>query len=82
MTDTNTYLVIGAVVAVVAIVLYVWDCRNKSQSVDWVNAVKLGIGAGGIAGGVAFSVGGDAIESVVDTGVSAAQEMFVGKPGF
>ena len=82
MTDTNTYLVIGAVVAVVAIVLYVWDCRNKSQSVDWINAAKLGIGAGGIAGGVAFSVGGDAIESVVDSGVSVAQEMFVGKPGF
>lgn len=82
MTDTQTYLVIGAVVAVVAIVLYVWDCRTKSESVDWFNAAKLGLGAGGIAGGVAFSVGGDAIESVVDSGVSAAQEMFVGKPGF
>ena len=81
MTDTQTYLVIGAVVAAVAIVLYIWDSRRKSSSVDWLNAAKLGIGAGGIAGGVAFAVGGDAIESVVDS-VSAAQEMFVGKPGF
>jgi hypothetical protein len=81
MTDTQTYLVIGAVVAVLAIVLYIWDCRSKSYSIDWVNAAKLGIGAGGIAGGVAFTVGGDAIESVVDS-VSSAQEMFVGKPGF
>lgn len=82
MTDTQTFLVIGAVVAVIAVVLYVWDCRTKSQSIDWLNAAKLGIGAGGIAGGVAFTVGGDAIDSVVDTGVHAAQEMFVGKPGF
>jgi hypothetical protein len=80
MTDTQTYLVIGAVVAVLAIVLYIWDCRSKSYSIDWVNAAKLGIGAGGIAGGVAFTVGGDAIESVVDS-VSSAQEMFVGKRG-
>jgi hypothetical protein len=82
MTDTQTYLAIAGVVAVVAIVLYVWDCRNKAESVDWMNATKLGIGAGGIAGGVAFAVGGDAIAEASSSVVDAAQEMFVGKPGF
>jgi hypothetical protein len=82
MTDTQTYLAIAGVVAVLAIVLYIWDCKTKSESIDWFNATKLGIGAGGIAGGVAFAVGGDTIVEAGSSVVDAAQEMFVGKPGF
>ena len=82
MTDTQTYLAIAGVVAVLAIVLYVWDCRTKSESIDWLNAAKLSIGAGGIAGGVAFAVGGDTIVEASSSVMDAAQDMFVGKPGF
>lgn len=85
MTDTRTLGTIVAVVVVVAVVLYVWDRRSKQESVDWVSAAKLALGAGGVAGGVAYAVDSDAIESVVEAGqaaVSQAQEMFVGRPAF
>jgi len=63
--------------------LYVYDRRSKQQSVEIVDAAKLAIGAGAIAGGVTYAVGGDALpdimESVVKT-TETAQEMFVGKP--
>ncbi len=67
----------------VAIVLYVWERRTKQQPIEWVDAAKLAVGASGVAGGVAYAVGGPddalgAIQSVAET----AQEMFVGKPGF
>jgi hypothetical protein len=81
--DIQTLGVIAGVVAVVAIVLYVWERRTKQQPIEWVDAAKLAVGASGVAGGVAYAVGGPddalgAIQSVAET----AQEMFVGKPGF
>lgn len=85
MTDVQTLGTIAIVVAIVVAVLYIWDRRTKQETIDWFNAVKLALGAGSIAGGVAYAVDGDAIESVIDAGQTAvahAQDMFVGRPAF
>lgn len=83
--EYQTFAIIAAVVAIVAIGLYVWERRTKQQSVEWADAAKLGVGAGSIAGGVAYAIGGegvaDTVEKVAEV-ASAAQEMFVGKPEF
>lgn len=80
--DLQTLGMIAGVVAVVAFVLYVWDRTSKSESVDWLDAGKLALGAGGVASGVAYAVGAeDAIDAVTSV-ASSAQEMFVGKPEF
>ena len=82
MLDIQTLAVIIGAVAVVAVVLYVWDRRTKQEQIDWGTAGKLATGAGAIAGGVVYAVGDDAVETVVDAVTTAAQDMFVGKPGF
>jgi hypothetical protein len=77
-------LVVGAVI-VVTVLLYVYDRRSKQQAIDVFDATKLAMGAGAIAGGVTYAVGGDAITDAVESVASAipdAQEMFVGKPEF
>lgn len=85
MMDVQTIGIIVAVVAAVVVILYVYDRRSKQQTVDMIDATKLAVGAGAIAGGVTYAVGGDSLPGVVET-VSAvtetAQEMFVGKPEF
>jgi hypothetical protein len=81
----QTIGMIVAVVVVVTIVLYIYDRRSKQQSVDVFDAVKLAMGAGSIAGGVTYAVGGESVSEVVETISKAAdvtQEMFVGKPEF
>jgi hypothetical protein len=83
--DVQTIGMIVAVVVVVTIVLYIYDRRSKQQSVDVFDAVKLALGAGSIAGGVTYAVGGENVSEVVETITKAAdvtQEMFVGKPEF
>ena len=82
MIDYQTLGILAAVYASVAVILYVWDRRSKHQEVDVMDAAKLAIGAGGVAGGVAYAVGTDAIEEAVSEGAAMAQEMFVGKPEF
>ena len=76
-------LVVGAVI-VVAVLLYVYDRRSKHQAVDVFDATKLALGAGAIAGGVTYAVGGDAVTDAVEAVASAVveQEMFVGKAEF
>jgi len=78
--DVTTFGIVAGVVALLAIVLYVWDRRSKQQPVDVIDAAKLAVGVSTVAGGVAYAVTGveDVVEQVVDT----AQEMFVGKPEF
>ena len=51
MTELESLAMIAGVVAVLALVLYVWDRRTKEQPVDVLDAAKLAIGAGGVAGG-------------------------------
>jgi len=80
--DTQTIGIIIAAVAVVAAMLYVWDRRSKQRAVDYADATKIAVGAGSIAGGFAYAMGGDTIAEAIETVTSSAQEMFVGKPEF
>lgn len=83
--DTQTIGIIVGIVVAVTIVLYIYDRRTKQQPVDLVDAAKLAVGAGSIAGGVTYAVSGEGISNAVDTISKAAdvtQEMFVGKPEF
>ncbi len=82
MSDVYTLGMIAGIVAVVAFVLYIWERNSKGQEVEWLDAGKLAIGAGGVAGGVAYAVGTDGAENALDTMTSAAQDMFVGKAEF
>lgn len=80
--DLSTLAMIAGVVAVVAFVLYTWERTSKNEDINWLDAGKLALGAGGVAGGVAYAVGAeDAVEAVTSV-ASSAQEMFVGKPEF
>jgi hypothetical protein len=80
--DVQTLGMIAGVVAVVAFVLYVWDRRNRKEAVSWVDAAKITLGAGTIAGGVSYAVGTDAVSDIAETVSTATQDMFVGKPEF
>ena len=82
MKELESLGVIVGVVVVLAIVLYVWDRRSKSEPVDILDAAKLAIGAGGVAGGVAYAVGSEDVAEVMTSAAASAQEMFVGKPEF
>ena len=76
-------LVVGAVI-VVTVLLYIYDRRSKQQAIDVFDATKLAMGAGAIAGGVTYAVGGEAVADAVEAVASAIpeQEMFTGKPEF
>lgn len=73
---------IAGVIAVIAFVLYIWDRRSKGAEIEWLDAGKIAITAGGAAGGIAYAVGADDVAGVVTTVADKAQEMFVGKPEF
>lgn len=80
--DTYTLAIVAGAVAVVAFVFYIWDRYSKEQPVDWMDAGKLALSAGGVASGVAYAVGADGATDAVETVAAAAQDMFVGKPEF
>ncbi len=77
--DIQTLGMIAGVVAVVAVVLYVWERRLKQEEISPIDAIKLALGAGGVAGGVAYAVTGEGLPEQV---TEVAQEMFLGKPEF
>lgn len=72
---------IAGVVGVLAFVLYVWDRRSKGATIEWLDAGKLSISAGGVAAGIAYAMGGDD-NPVIHSAVTTVQDMFVGKPEF
>jgi hypothetical protein len=83
--DVQTIGIITAVVVVVAVVLYIYDRRSRQQPVEVVDAAKLALGAGAIAGGVTYAVTGESLPDIVEKAAAVtetAQEMFVGKPEF
>ena len=74
---------IAGVVAVLTFVLYLWDRSSKQQPIEWLDAGKLALGSGGVAGGVAYAFGTEVgAEAAVETATTVAQEMFVGKAEF
>jgi hypothetical protein len=82
MPDYQTLgMVVGAVM-IVAALLYVLDRRAKTQAVDYTDLGKITVGSGVLASGVLYSLGTDAVTDVAETVVTAAQDMFVGKPEF
>jgi hypothetical protein len=80
--EMYTLAMIAGVVAVIAFVLYIWDRKTKGEDVEWLEAGKLALGAGGAAGGIAYAVGTEDVADAVSTVADKAQEMFVGKPEF
>jgi hypothetical protein len=80
--DTYTLAIVAGAVAVVAFVFYIWDRYSKEQPVDWMDAGKLALSAGGVASGVAYAVGSDGATDAVEAVTTATQDMFVGKPEF
>jgi hypothetical protein len=80
--STYTLAMIAGVVAVIAFVLYIWDRKSKGSDVEWLDAGKLALTAGGAAGGIAYAVGAEDVADVVTSVADKAQEMFVGKPEF
>lgn len=83
--DVQTIGIVVAGAVLVAVVLYIWDRRTKHQTIDVLDAAKLALGSGAVAGGVAYAVTGDALPVVADVvseAIPAVQDMFVGKPGF
>lgn len=80
--DTYTLAMIAGVIAVIAFVLYIWDRRSKGAEIEWLDAGKIALTAGGAAGGVAYAVGAEEVADVVTSVADKAQEMFVGKPEF
>ena len=80
--DTYTLAIVAGAVAVLAFVFYIWDRYSKEQPVDWMDAGKLALSAGGVATGVAYAVGAEGGSDAVETVTAAAQDMFVGKPEF
>jgi hypothetical protein len=80
--DVYTLAMVAGVVAVIAFVLYIWDRKTKGAEIEWLDAGKLALGAGGAAGGIAYAVGTEDVADAVSTVADKAQEMFVGKPEF
>jgi prolipoprotein diacylglyceryltransferase len=80
--DLQTLALIVGAVLVVTVVLYIYDRRSKQQPVDVFDATKLALGAGAIAGGVTYAVGGEAVADAMATTADLTQEMFTGKPEF
>lgn len=77
-----TLAMIAGVIAVIAFVLYIWDRKSKGSEIEWLDAGKIALTAGGAAGGIAYAVGAEDVAGVVTTVADKAQEMFVGKPEF
>ena len=79
MTEIYTYGIIVGAVVVVAVLLYAVDRRSKEEPMEVMDAAKVGGGAGILAGGVVYALGGaEAAEPVM----TAVQDMFTGKPSF
>ena len=83
MAEVYYYAMIVGVVVVVAAVLYIMDRRSKDEPMVFLDGAKIAAGAGTLAGGVVFALGGsDGVSSVTEPVVAAVQDMFVGKPEF
>jgi hypothetical protein len=83
MDEVYYYAMIVGVVVAVAAVLYVMDRRSKDEPMVFLDGAKIAAGAGTLAGGVVFAMGGsDGVSAAAEPMVAAVQDMFVGKPEF
>ena len=83
MTEVYYYAMIVGVVIVVATILYVMDRQSKGEKADFVDGAKIAAGAGTLAGGIVYALGGsDGVQAATEPVVTAVQDMFVGKPEF
>ena len=57
--DLYILAMIAGVVAVLTFVLYLCDRSSKQQPVEWLDAGKIALSAGGVASGVAYAVGSE-----------------------
>lgn len=83
--DVQSIAILAGIVAVVAILLYVYDRKSRKTEVSWIDGMKIALGAGSVAGSVAVAVGGGdvpVVPSETTAVVETAQEMFVGVPDF
>ena len=75
-------MIVGAVV-VISVILYVLDRQAKSEKTVFADGAKIAAGAGTLAGGIVYALGGsDGVQAAAEPVVSAVQDMFVGKPEF
>jgi len=83
MDEMYYYAMIVGVVVAVAAVLYVMDRRSKEEPMVFLDGAKIAAGAGTLAGGVVFALGGsDGVSVAAEPVIAAVQDMFVGKPEF
>jgi len=83
MDEMYYYAMIVGVVVAVAAVLYVMDRRSKEEPMVFLDGAKIAAGAGTLAGGVVFALGGsDGVSVATEPVIAAVQDMFVGKPEF
>jgi len=83
MDEVYYYAMIVGVVVAVAAVLYYIDRKSKDEPMVFLDGAKIAAGAGTLAGGVVYALGGsDGVSSVTEPVVAAVQDMFVGKPEF
>jgi hypothetical protein len=82
MNELQLYGVTLAIVVTSAVVLYLLDRRSKGEPILWTDAIKIGGGAGTIAGGILYSMTTPDSAAVMEPLAGAVQEMFVGKPEF
>ena len=83
MDEMYYYAMIVGVVVAVAAVLYVMDRRSKEEPMVFLDGAKIAAGAGTLAGGVIFALGGsDGVSVATEPVIAAVQDMFVGKPEF
>ena len=72
-------LYIAGAVALICFILYALDRRFRSESIDWMTAIKITVVGGLLGGGVAYAI---STPEVAETVAAPAQEMFVGVPTF
>lgn len=75
-------MMVVAIVATAAAVLYMSDRRSKGEPVDIATLFKLVSFSGLAAGGIVFALQTDIVSDAVATVTEGAQDMFVGKPSF
>jgi len=75
-------MIVGVVVAVAAVLYYI-DRKSKDEPMVFLDGAKIAAGAGTLAGGVVYALGGsEGTTAVTAPMVAAVQDMFVGKPEF